>query len=60
MGCNTDISLGNYFENFVDGRVSEGRFKNASEIHWIVISECFRYIPKVFENDLSRSDFWMI
>ncbi|MEI6433499.1 MAG: type II toxin-antitoxin system ParD family antitoxin [Bacteroidota bacterium] len=32
MGRNTSVSLGNYFENFVDGRVSEGRFKNASEV----------------------------
>jgi antitoxin ParD1/3/4 len=31
MGRNTSVSLGNYFENFVDNRVSEGRFKNASE-----------------------------
>jgi antitoxin ParD1/3/4 len=32
MGRNTSISLGDYFENFVDGKVSEGRFKNASEV----------------------------
>lgn len=32
MGRNTSISLGDYFENFVDNRVSEGRFKNASEV----------------------------
>ena len=32
MGRNTSISLGDYFENFVDGRISEGRFKNASEV----------------------------
>ena len=32
MGRNTSVSLGNYFENFVDNRVSEGRFKNASEV----------------------------
>ena len=32
MGRNTSISLGNYFENFVDTSVSEGRFKNASEV----------------------------
>ena len=32
MGRNTSVSLGNYFENFVDSRVSEGRFKNASEV----------------------------
>jgi len=32
MGRNTSVSLGNYFENFVDNSVSEGRFKNASEV----------------------------
>ena len=32
MGRNTSVSLGNYFESFVDNRVSEGRFKNASEV----------------------------
>ena len=32
MGRNTSVSLGGYFENFVDNRVSEGRFKNASEV----------------------------
>lgn len=32
MGRNTSISLGNHFENFVDNKVSKGRFKNASEV----------------------------
>ena len=32
MGRNTSVSLGNYFEKFVDASVSEGRFKNASEV----------------------------
>ena len=32
MGRNTSVSLGDYFEDFVDNRVSEGRFKNASEV----------------------------
>ena len=32
MGRNTSVSLGDYFENFVDSRISEGRFKNASEV----------------------------
>jgi len=32
MGRNTSVSLGNYFESFVDSSVSEGRFKNASEV----------------------------
>ena len=32
MGRNTSISLGNYFETFVDNSVSRGRFKNNSEV----------------------------
>lgn len=32
MGRNTSMALGDHFENFVDERISEGRFKNASEV----------------------------
>ncbi|MBF4518423.1 type II toxin-antitoxin system ParD family antitoxin [Flavobacterium sp. ANB] len=32
MGKNTSISLGTHFENFIDFSLSEGRFKNASEV----------------------------
>jgi antitoxin ParD1/3/4 len=32
MGRNTSVSLGNYFEKFVDNTISEGRFNNASEV----------------------------
>ena len=32
MSKNTSISLGNYFDKFVQHSVSEGRFKNASEV----------------------------
>lgn len=32
MERNTSVSLGNYFENFVDRAVADGRFKNASEV----------------------------
>ncbi len=32
MSRNTSVSLGNHFESFVLNRVSEGRFKNASEV----------------------------
>jgi antitoxin ParD1/3/4 len=32
MGRNTSVSLGEHFENFVDTRISTGRFKNASEV----------------------------
>ncbi|WP_109831180.1 type II toxin-antitoxin system ParD family antitoxin [Reichenbachiella versicolor] len=32
MSKNTSISLGNYFDEFVQNSVSEGRYKNASEV----------------------------
>ena len=32
MGKNTSVSLGDYFEDFVESRISEGRYKNASEV----------------------------
>ncbi len=32
MGRNTSISLGTYLEKFIDDSVSQGRFKNASEV----------------------------
>ena len=32
MGRNTSVSLGDYFEDFVDNRISEGRYKNAREV----------------------------
>lgn len=32
MSKNTSISLGNHFENFVENSLSQGRFKNASEV----------------------------
>jgi antitoxin ParD1/3/4 len=32
MNRNTSVSLGNYFEKFVEGRISAGRYKNASEV----------------------------
>jgi len=32
MGKNTSIALGAHFEDFVSDRISEGRFKNASEV----------------------------
>ena len=32
MSKNTSISLGNYFDNFVQQSISEGRFKNTSEV----------------------------
>ncbi len=32
MSKNTSISLGNYFDHFVQNSISEGRFKNASEV----------------------------
>ena len=32
MSKNTSVSLGNYFDQFVQGCVNEGRFKNVSEV----------------------------
>ena len=32
MGKNTSISLGSYFESFVQSRLTVGRYKNASEV----------------------------
>ena len=32
MGRNTSVSLGDYFEDFVESRIKEGRYKNVSEI----------------------------
>ena len=32
MNKNTSISLGNYFDEFVQNRIKEGRFKNVSEV----------------------------
>ncbi len=31
MGKNTSVSLGDHFENFVDGRVKAGRYSSASD-----------------------------
>lgn len=32
MGRNTSVSLGDYFEDFIDYKISEGRYKNVSEV----------------------------
>ena len=32
MNRNTSVSLGSYFDMFVQGRISEGRYKNVSEV----------------------------
>lgn len=32
MSKNTSVSLGDYFENFVENSISKGRYKNASEV----------------------------
>ncbi len=32
MSKNTSVSLGDYFESFVERKIMQGRFKNASEV----------------------------
>jgi antitoxin ParD1/3/4 len=32
MSKNTSITLGNYFDQFIQGILKEGRYKNASEV----------------------------
>ncbi len=32
MNRNTSISLGNYFDSFIQSKISVGRYKNASEV----------------------------
>jgi len=32
MRKNTSVALGDYFESFVESRISQGRYKNASEV----------------------------
>ena len=32
MGRNTSVSLGEHFEEFIQYRIKEGRYKNASEV----------------------------
>lgn len=32
MRKNTSVSLGNYFESFVENKISQGQYKNASEV----------------------------
>lgn len=32
MGRNTSVSLGDYFEDFVESRITEGRYNNVSEV----------------------------
>lgn len=32
MGRNTSVSLGDYFEDFVEHSIAEGRYRNASEV----------------------------
>lgn len=32
MSKNTSVSLGNYFDQFIQSQISEGRYKNVSEV----------------------------
>lgn len=44
---NTSISLGNYFDEFVNGQVESGRYKNVSEV--------VRAGLKLLENEESKA-----
>lgn len=46
MGKNTSISLGDYFDQFVQNQVSVGRYKNVSEV--------IRAGLRLLENEESR------
>lgn len=32
MNKNTSVSLGSYFDRFIESRITEGRYKNVSEV----------------------------
>ena len=46
MSKNTSISLGNYFEQFVQSQISAGRYKNVSEV--------IRAALRLLENEESK------
>lgn len=47
MSKNTSISLGNYFDQFVQSQVSAGRYKNVSEV--------IRAALRLLENEESKT-----
>ncbi len=47
MAKNTSISLGDYYDSFIENRLKEGRFKNASEV--------IRAGLRLLEEDENRS-----
>ena len=47
MSKNTSISLGNYFEQFVQSQISAGRYKNVSEV--------IRAALRLLENEESKT-----
>lgn len=47
MSKNTSISLGNYFDQFVQSQVSAGRYKNVSEV--------IRAALRLLENEESKA-----
>ena len=47
MSKNTSISLGNYFEQFVQSQIAAGRYKNVSEV--------IRAALRLLENEESKA-----
>ena len=46
MGKNTSVSLGDYFDNFIQNSLNTGRYKNASEV--------IRAALRLFEEEESK------
>ena len=52
MSRNTSISIGNYFDNFIQNRISAGRFKKASEV--------VRAGLRLLEEEETRMILWAV
>jgi len=56
MGKNTSISLGNYFDQFVQSQVTTSKYKNVSEVIWAGLRLLETEESKVIalENDIQE------